>query len=341
MKRCVITYPIMKNVIFFLLLSAVAGFGWTGCNQASASPKGPSTNSVPAADATVVTNGTVTLKIKWETGRKYHVQMECIQSWETPGQTGTQAGSRITMGLTHEYSVSVARELAGGGRQLGLELSVEKMFYQMGEVPVLNFDSAQSSSADAGNPVAPLLRKMVGARVQCFTDGEGRVTKIEGFKELYARLGNGQRQIRSMIQEMYNETNLKQVFNFAAAVQPEGAVSIGDTWPVHLEMPDPVGLMVMDLNCAFKNMEPRAGHPCARLEFQGGVTSKAPENQAPGGIRILDGSVSGRAWFDPDMGMLVNSETEQHMNVQTTAAGKPVTTRFNLSLNFRFLREAN
>jgi hypothetical protein len=332
------------KIIVFLLLGLTAGFGWTGCNKATASAKNSSANSTSTPDARnamKATNEPVTLKIKWETGRKYRVQMECMQSWDNTGKTGASAGSRITMGLTHEYAVSVVKEQPGGGRELELELASQKMFYQMGEVPVLNFDSAQKSAEDARNPVAPILRKMVGARVQCFTDGEGRVTKIDGFKELYDRMAGGQRQIRGMIQEMYNETNLKQVFNFAAAVQPDGPVSIGDAWPIHLEMPDPVGLMVMDLNCTFKNMEPQAGRPCARLEFQGGITSKSADNQPASAIKIQDGNVSGRAWFDPDMGMLVNSETEQHMTVQTVAAGRPMTTRFNLSLNFRFLREAN
>ena len=332
------------KIIVFLLLGLTAGFGWTGCNQATASAKGSSTNSPSASGGTSSTNAAnepVALKIKWETGRKYRVQMECMQSWDNTGKTGAPAGSRITMGLTHEYAVSVVKEQAGGGRKLEMELASQKMFYQMGEVPVLNFDSAQSSAEDARNPVAPVLRKMVGARVQCFTDGEGRVTKIEGFKELYDRMAGGQRQIRGMIQEMYNETNLKQIFNFAAAVQPDGPVSIGDAWPIHVEMPDPVGLMVMDLNCSFKNLEPRAGRPCARLEFQGAVTSKGVENQSPSAIKIQDGNVSGRAWFDPEMGMLVNSESEQHMTYQTTSQGKTMTTRFNLSLNFRCLREAN
>src|SRR5579859_1712413 len=117
------------KIIVFLLLGLTAGFGWTGCNKATASAKNSSANSASTPDATnamKATNEPVTLKIKWETGRKYRVQMECMQSWDNTGKSGAPAGSRITMGLTHEYAVYVVKEQPGGGRELELELASQK-----------------------------------------------------------------------------------------------------------------------------------------------------------------------------------------------------------------------
>jgi hypothetical protein len=282
----------------------------------------------------------VEIKIKWPIGKKYSVQMENIQSWESAGEAGpSQKPSRVTMGLTHIYTISVVRELAGGGAELELEFSSQKMFYQMGEIPVLNFDSAQPVSQDGGSPVAPVLRKMVGAQVRCFTDENGRAAKFEGFKELNARMAGAQPQVRAMLQAMFNETNLKQIFDFAAALQPQGSVLVGDTWPVHLEMPDPVGLMVLDMNCVLKGWESQDGHRCVRLEYEGNTTSQPAENGRPSPTKIEEGRISGKAWFDPKLGRVINSATEQHMTLQTAAMGKAITTHFNLSLNFRFLRE--
>lgn len=189
----------MKQILILIIICGAAACGLAGCTKAKAIPGNTRTaisQIAGPADSSEDTNAAaapVEIKIKWPVGKKYSVQMENIQSWESTGASDpSQEPSRLTMGLTHIYTISVVRELVGGGVELELEFSSQKMFYQMGEVPVLNFDSAQPASQDGGNPVAPVLRKMVGARVRCFTDASGQVAKFEGFKELNARMAGAQ-----------------------------------------------------------------------------------------------------------------------------------------------------
>jgi hypothetical protein len=334
----------MKKIIALFISGILVACGQSGCSKAKGSGLKPNaaTNSVAASDGTNAASDPVELKVKWQTGKKYHLQMENIQSWESAGNSGNpQEPNKVTMGMTHDYKVSVLKDLADGGKELEFEFSSQKMFYQMGEIPVLNFDSKQDPAQDTGNPVAPVLRKMLGARVRCFIDASGRVTKFEGFKELRTRMTGAQPQLRAMLEAMYNETNLKQLCDFAAALQPADAVNIGDTWPVHLEMPDPVGLMVINMNCTLKDWEPQGDNQCVRIEYKGDLSSKTPENGKVSPTQIQDGTVSGKAWFDPGQGRLINSATEQHMTLQTAMSGKTITTKFNLTINVRQIGGVN
>ena len=52
---------------------------------------------------------------------------------------------------------------------------------------VLSFDSMQSQAQDSNNPVAPILRAMIGARIQYFTDADGKVQKVGGVDDLTKR----------------------------------------------------------------------------------------------------------------------------------------------------------
>jgi hypothetical protein len=331
----------MKIIIALFISGILVASVLSGCSKAKGSGAKPNaaSNSVTDSDNTNAATNPVELKIKWQPGKKYHLQMENIQSWDSSGMSGnSQQPNKITMGMTHDYTVSVLKELLGGGWELEFEFSGQKMFYQMGEIPVLNFDSKQDRAQDAGNPVAPILRKMVGARVRCFIDASGRVTKFEGFKELRARMAGAQPQVRAMLEAMYNEVNLQQLSDFAAALQPNEPITIGDSWPVHLEMVDPVGLMVVNLNCTAKDWEPQGSNQCVRIEFKGDVASKTPQNAQPSPTQIQDGTISGKAWFDPSQARLINSGTEQHMTLLTSVGGKTITTKFNMSINFRQIR---
>ncbi len=318
---------------FLLCLAAVCGL--PGCSkkpkaQAAAAP----TNSIPAPSPA---NKLVEIKIRWPLGKKYHFRLENIWSWQDASAESQQA-AKTTISLTHDYAVSVVKKLPDDGRELELVFTAQKMFYQMGQIPLLSFDSAQSKAQDAANPVAPILRKLLGARIRCFTDANGKAVKLEGFKELKERMSGNDPQIEAMLEAMFSDVNLKQLFDFAAALQPDEPVKTGGTWPVHLEMPDPVGLMVVDLNCTLKDWEAQDNRQCVRIEYQGKLSSK-PDLTSQNSLSKIDGgTVSGKAWFDPDLGMLANSATEQHMTVENTAQGKTTKTVFNMTINFRLIK---
>ena len=330
MKKCFL-------YLFPLCLLAVGGFAGCSKSQKTAVSSAGSANPpnvAPAIDAPVE------LKIKWQLHKKYFFRMETIQSWEATAPK-PQDSQKVTLGMNHEYAVTVLNTLADGGRELELEFTAQKMFYQMGGIPMLDFDSAQTTDQDAGNPVAPVLRKLLGARIRCFTDANGKLVKTDGFKELMGRMAKGQPDVRAMLEQFFNEQNFRQLVDFAADLQPDGPLKIGETWKVHTEMPDPVGIMIMNMDCTLKNWEPLQGRQCVRFEYQGQVSSMPASVSQVNPVVIDDGSVSGKSWFDPDLGMMVNSGTEQHMTVKSNAQGKSAGTRFNMTVNFRLIRVAD
>ena len=327
-------YPNANNLAAWLTLAMILAL--TGCTKVKP-PGTPLVLATNAVDVAGTTNGPVTVKVKWLAGKTYHLRMESLQSWETvsPPQ---EPSARPTLGITHDYAISVLKELADGGQELQLEFVAQKMFYQIGEVPMMSFDSAQSAAQDAGNPVATVLRQLTGAKLRCTTDARGRMTKVDGFTELQERMAGGNSQVKAMLEQFFNEVNLRQMFSCATGLSADDPVHEGDTWPVHLETPDPLGLMVIDGNCTLKGWEPQGDRHCVRVEYLGSVSSQPDPNGSANPSKITAGTVSGKAWVDPALGMLVNCATEQHLDLETTAHGKTTTSKYHLTLNFRLLK---
>jgi hypothetical protein len=56
---------------------------------------------------------------------------------------------------------------------------------------------------------------------------------------------------------------------------------------------------------------------------------------------LTGGAILGKAWFDSEMGTLVNLTVEQHMTLEATANGAIRETKFNLTANSRLLSVAD
>ena len=59
---------------------------------------------------------------------------------------------------------------------------------------------------------------------------------------------------------------------------------------------------------------------CARIEFQGTLKSTPGTNANPAGMSmsILDGSSSGVSWFDPELGITIDTTMNQDMKMSIT-----------------------
>jgi hypothetical protein len=56
---------------------------------------------------------------------------------------------------------------------------------------------------------------------------------------------------------------------------------------------------------------------CARMEFTGNIQTKPDPNAKPGGmsISILDGNTTGISWFDPELGITIDTQMNQDMKM--------------------------
>jgi hypothetical protein len=82
----------------------------------------------------------------------------------------------------------------------------------------------------------------------------------------------------------------------------------------------------VDLTFTFKDWEQRNGHNCAHLLMAGDIKTKSTSAATLGAVIKIDkGTVNGDAWFDPDLGMLVDSVSETDMKLNITTRDRALT----------------
>jgi hypothetical protein len=315
----------MKKIIVMLSLVAVAGgVLLSGCSKPktpAASPGG-GTNSSAAAAAS---DSPVDMKIKWTAGKTFAMRMEMNMTTEmkVPNQPDPV---KQDIKLTQNYNLSALNKLDNGGWELELEFENETMDVAVGARSVLSFDSTENPAQETNNPVAPILRAMVGARLQYFTDASGKVEKMGGMDDLLKRItAAGTSQQRGMFQQMFSEDTLKRYGSFSEAL-PNRIVNIGESWSVKSDIESAIGTLTMNMKYTFKNWEQHGDRMCAHVDATGDIASKTTSAAMVGAmVEIEKGKISGEFWFDPDMGMIVDVHNNQDMTLKITTRAQTMT----------------
>jgi hypothetical protein len=127
----------------------------------------------------------------------------------------------------------------------------------------------------------------------------------------------GNAQATGPIKSMYSEGYFKQMMSANRFLPPQ-AVQPGDTWPVQFEMPlGLMGTMLMHYDFTFQSWEMHGKRNCARLEFSGTIQTRPDANAKPGGmsISIQNGNTTGVSWFDPELGITIDTTMNQDMQM--------------------------
>ncbi len=292
-------------------------------------PAGESPSAAPAQ-----TGEPVEMKLKWELGKRYEQLIETSQA-SAMSLPGSPQPIQQEVKQTQDVSLTVLKETDGGGRELEMEIQGMTLSTKAGGRNVLDFDSKKPD--DAANPATPLLRKMVGMLVKFLTDAAGKIQSVEGFQETLDRITAGASAMeQGMIKGMFSEDNFKEMYSAAQGL-PDKPVKIGETWPLKLEVAlGPLGSVVMNSDYTFKNWEQHNDHKCALLQFTG-TLSAADTGSAENAMAIDGGKTSGKLWFDPALGMVVDSVAEEGMTVKVTAQGHSLTTKVNAKVRNKLI----
>jgi Family of unknown function (DUF6263) len=301
-------------------------------------------NTPPTGVKGVTPEGKMEMQFKWAVGKQYVMRMDLHQTSATDVPNMKQPMQQ-EVDMTQDYTISVLKELPDDGRELELEFTGMKMGSKMGNRVVISFDSAQDKSSDARNPVAPILRKMVGGKLKYVTDAAGRVVRLEGFQEFAKQITAGSKpDIQAMFSSMYSEGQLKMLCD-VARMAPNRGVKPGDSWDMNIqEEMGNVGTIMVNAKLKFKDWEQHGARKCARIESTGEMTSKpaaATGTASPITIEIEKGKTTGTGWFDPDLGMVVESTADQTMTMKITAQGQTMTSRAKQTINFKVLDVAD
>lgn len=297
----------------------------TGCRK--------SDDNQAAKEAPVVgkpSDPAVPLKAEWRPGYRYVMQMDMNQSSQM--QFGPRAVNQDTT-MAQDYSITVTN-VEDGNRGLELEIQSIAIDVVWGDQTVLRYDSLNKVTPSEG-PGVELLDKLIGGRVRLLVTPDNDVLKVEGIKELLARVDQGGGQgnraggargmMSGILQRIYNEDYFKQLIDLTGF--PNNPVQIGESWPVKKEINSGMaGTMIIDVTNTLSGWQERGKYKCARIGFEGTLASQSSAG-APGpfggAIQLEDGKISGSSWFAPEIGLPIESAINQSYNVTGTRPTMP------------------
>jgi Family of unknown function (DUF6263) len=306
----------MKKNFFLIATLLALSLPWVGCSKSG---------KLDTASTFKPPSGPVELKLKWPQGERIVQVMDMKQNMELsiPGQP---APMKQDMTMGQEYGLTVLKETPDGGHEVEMEFLSARMGMTMGGKTMMDYDSAKKKSGEKANPLADIFGKIVGSKILFFLNATNAVERIEGVDELVNRLSSGgQGDALAPLKSMYSEGYFKQMMS-ANRFMPPNAVQPGDTWPVQFEFPMGVmGVMVLDYTFTLQSWEKHGKRTCARLEFQGTMSTKPdPNAKSPAmSISILDGNSSGVSWFDPELGITIDTKMNQDMKMVITMSANP------------------
>jgi hypothetical protein len=316
-------------------LAVIVCLSLSGCSKAT-DTKSPSGTGPESGAASATPTGPVALKIKWTVGKEYALRMETTQNSEMNVPKQPKPVKQV-MNMTVDYSISILKELADGGRELEIGFTAGKMDSTVDDRKVLSFDSAESAAHDTNAPELSLFRKMIGEHIRLLTDADGKVEKVEGFEELAKRMTvNSPPQRQALFRRMFNEDSFKQLGTIGQGM-PDHPVKVGDSWTVKMEVPNAIGIIVLNLKNTLKAWEQHDGRQCARWNYKGDISSKPGETTANSSVKIESGKLSGEVWFDPALGMVVDTTGEQDMTMQIKGRGRIITGQTHQKISLKLM----
>jgi hypothetical protein len=309
---------IMKTKFLLPMAVLALALAATGCNKAG---------KLNEASQKPLPTGPMELKLKWPLGEHVVQNMDTKTKTETviPGQPQPMQ-QNITMG--QKYSMTVLKEDPDGSHQVQVEFLSARMGMDMNGKTMMDYDSEKSSSAST-NPAAAVFGKIVGSKITLFMDPSNQVDHVEGVDEMVSRLssGPGNSAAASSLKGMMSEDYFKQMMSSSRFLPPK-AVAPGDTWSIELEQAmEPIGTLMLSYDITLTDWEKHGKRNCARLDFTGTVKTK-PGTASPGGLmgmtlNIKDGTTSGTSWFDPELGIIIDSTLNQEMTLAITLPKNP------------------
>ena len=132
---------------------------------------------------------------------------------------------------------------------------------------------------------------------------------------------------------MFSEEILKQYGSFAGLL-PDKPVSAGDAWSVSRQEVSPIGLVKVDVKFTFKGWEQHGDRKCAHITGSGRIWSQKDPANPNNSFEIKKGETSGDVWFDAELGMVVDSSSDQNLTLKVMARGQALESKLSQKLHF-------
>ena len=270
-------------------------------------------------------DGPMELKLKWPKGEQIVEEMD-IKENSVLSFPGRSIPVRQDISISQQLGLTVLNESPDGEHDVEMEFLSARVEVPPGSKTLSNYDSKEKSPADGVNPVAKMFGKIIGSKVQFFLNDSNDVERIEGADVLAQKLEAVEPANRlEHFKNFYSEGFLKQMI-IANRSMPSKPVQPGDTWPAHIEfVTRTAGAVCVDDNFTLQSWEKHGGRNCARLEFKGTITNKHETSADPArmSVDIIDGRSSGVSWFDPELGLMLETTVKHDMSMVITMPVNP------------------
>lgn len=289
-------------------------------------------NSDQAQAPTELTPDHVDISYRYEPGNRYFYEHKFSSRTKfgkemPPGMPGGNQEMRQTQ--TQKITISVLKENPDSGKSLEIEFGHIRLEMEMMGMNI-SFDSEQP--VDENDPssamLAPTLKKMVGHKIQVELDENNQIVSTSGAEEMLAKMTESLAPpAAGMFQGMFDIfASEDYAKNFIEPLKlPPHPVKPGDSWPVNAtQRLGSMGVLSMNLQCQFESKTMREGWETLSIAFSGTMESKADSEASGDGtmmgmeMEIIGGKMSGRHWYAPEIGMIVDSNTQMDMKMKMT-----------------------
>jgi hypothetical protein len=175
----------------------------------------------------------------------------------------------------------------------------------------VEFDSTRPASPD--DPYDAILRPLVGWKQEVVMDRAGNITST--------RTPTSPGDPASILAGKFNATEIfRSIFGpITTARKGTGKATVGEKWTTESSIEGLTGTMRIEMTHTL------ASHSGGRAVINS--TGKVTLEPSSGGLqaRISDSTITGRTVWDTDAGMLMESESNQRLVVQTRTDGKTET----------------
>jgi hypothetical protein len=274
----------------------------------------------------------VAMQAVWQPGKRYLYRVESTTSSQVPRKnTGKIIRADSTLG--QDLAFTVTNVAPDGSRLLQMEVLAVQMETGRDDGVTMSFDSANRVMQVEDSPVVDRLRRMVGLKLKFHVSPENKVTRVDGIKELNARMSGGGSAGRGVAVAALNRAFNQQFYRdiVEMGMLPRDPVKVGDTWKVSRVGSGGLrgGSVAMELNYTFRGWQRREGTNCARLDFTGTFKPNASSRTNNPSVvgRIInsvvppnaeEGDITGQSWFDRDLQLAVETRYQQSITTKST-----------------------
>jgi hypothetical protein len=276
-----------------------------------------------SAPISTTADGPVEMKIKWVTGKRYNEEMSVNRTVKLDLPSLPKPTEQLWTS-TQDYTVSVLTNLPGGGAELEMQFTGMKLESKLGQKVTFAFDSESDPASDKRNTLSPIFRKMIGVPLKYELDADGKVTDIVGLNELISQLSGKNPQVQSLVKGVLDRDLMERIVERGEGLPP-GPVKIGDHWPIHLDAPTgTAGNLSLDMKYTLRGWQQHQNRRCAVMEFVGDIITKPGTSVPDNGMEasIDKGTMEGTAWYDPELGMIVDVASKENMSLKLVMQGK-------------------